>query len=47
VNFPFYQNAPKELVTECNLCGSARLRPMNTVDRYGLDAPTVSAWTAG
>lgn len=47
MNFPFYENAPKEVVTECNLCGSRRYVLVSTVDRYKLDAPTAKCEDCG
>jgi len=41
VNFPFYESAPKESVTECNLCGSKKYALIATRDRYGLDVSLV------
>jgi 2-polyprenyl-3-methyl-5-hydroxy-6-metoxy-1,4-benzoquinol methylase len=47
LKFQFYEQAPKEVVTECNLCGSSRLTPYTTTDRYGFDAPTVKCKDCG
>ena len=32
----FYEQAPKELVSLCNLCGAGMTMPPETADRYGL-----------
>jgi 2-polyprenyl-3-methyl-5-hydroxy-6-metoxy-1,4-benzoquinol methylase len=47
VNFPFYAQAPKESVDRCNLCGSSRRHLQNTIDRYGLTAPSVQCEDCG
>lgn len=45
--FPFYEQAPKENVEHCNLCGSVARTQMNKVDRYGLTAPVVECVDCG
>lgn len=47
MKFPFYDDAPKEVVTSCNLCSSTRYRLIATVDRYGLDAPAAKCTNCG
>jgi len=47
VPFPFYEQAPKELVESCNLCGSRLLKLIGMRDRYGLEAPTVRCQECG
>jgi SAM-dependent methyltransferase len=45
--FPFYENAPKELVESCNLCGSRLLKLIGLRDRYGFEAPHVRCQECG
>lgn len=47
MNFPFYEQAPKEIVRFCNLCGSARWEILKQRDRYGLDTPTAKCLVCG
>lgn len=41
MRFDYYDTAPKEVVSECNLCGGRRFLPAGLIDRYELIAPTV------
>jgi len=45
--FPFYEQAPKEEVKSCNLCGSTRYALIATVDRYGFDTSWVKCKECG
>jgi hypothetical protein len=47
VEFPFYAQAPKELVTECNLCGGRKLKLLGMTDRYGFEAPHAKCQDCG
>lgn len=47
MKFPFYEQAPKEEVTQCNLCGSELLIPYSERDRYGLEAPSARCKDCG
>lgn len=47
MNFPFYEQAPKEAVSSCNLCGGHVVRPWKQKDRYGLNAPSVQCKACG
>lgn len=47
MRFPFYENAPKEPIQACNLCGSNVLALEGLTDRYGLEAPTARCRECG
>jgi SAM-dependent methyltransferase len=47
VPFPFYENAPKESVESCNLCGSKLFNLIGNRDRYGLKVPSVKCQECG
>lgn len=47
MRFPFYEQAPKEVVQSCNCCGSKQYRLVATVDRYRLDAPAARCVDCG
>lgn len=47
MKFTFYENAPKEPIQACNLCGGRELRLVGMRDRYGLEAPTAECKGCG
>lgn len=47
MTFPFYEQAPKEVVIACNLCRSKAFSKLGKMDRYGRHAPTVECKTCG
>lgn len=47
MRFPFYEDAPKEVISECNLCGGRELVLVGLKDRYGLEAPTAKCKGCG
>lgn len=47
MRFPFYEQAPKEVVQSCNCCGGKRYRLVATVDRYRLNAPAAQCNDCG
>ena len=47
MRFDFYDNAPKEVIGECNLCGGRRFLPAGLLDRYELIAPSVRCAACG